>query len=362
MKPEVFMQNQAAKPSLEQRAIQAAERALQDHHYVSMIDVLTGMRLLEPVHVEYWRKGRVESLLEMLQVGPEKFGLAVRTFHDWAAAKGLKPSEALYTRAGRAGPVGLKFSPDADPNLERLFRTHFVSPAMGDRKREKLDAKVSKPPQPVVFFVRRDSQCSECGVPIESGAMLFLDGKQALCMACSGMGDLEFLERGDTAMTRRATKYSGRSAVVVEFSRSRGRYERQGILVEPEAIARAEAECAADAPERAETRRRGVVAREAEDGRFVEKMTEQMRALFPRCPPGEARKIAAWSAVRGSGRVGRSEAGRKLDEQALTLAVIASVRHNHTNYDELLARGVDRQDARDRVRAQVEDILERWRG
>jgi hypothetical protein len=40
---------------------------------------------------------------------------------------------------------------------------------------------------------------------------------------------------------------SGLSAIVVRFSRSRGRYERRGVLVEDDALARAERECLADA-------------------------------------------------------------------------------------------------------------------
>jgi len=53
--------------------------------------------------------------------------------------------------------------------------------------------------------------------------------------------------------------------------------------------------------------------------------------------------------------------GRKLDEQALTLAVAAAVRHNHTEYDELLANGLDRAAARHRVVDKVEEILKQWR-
>ncbi len=38
------------------------------------------------------------------------------------------------------------------------------------------------------------------------------------------------------ALTRRMKKESTKSAVVVEFSRTRKRYERQGILVEKESL------------------------------------------------------------------------------------------------------------------------------
>ncbi len=68
------------------------------------------------------------------------------------------------------------------------------------------------------------------------------------------MDHLVFLPAGDAALTRRAKRASRLSAVVVRFSRSRRRSERQGILVEEAALERAELECLAD--EEARTRRR----------------------------------------------------------------------------------------------------------
>jgi hypothetical protein len=38
------------------------------------------------------------------------------------------------------------------------------------------------------------------------------------------------------------------------------------------------------------------------------------------------------------------------------------VRHDETKYDHLLARGVDRRTARDRVREDVDRVLLRWAG
>jgi hypothetical protein len=51
---------------------------------------------------------------------------------------------------------------------------------------------------------------------------------------------LIFLPSGDAALTRRAGKYSTLSAVVLQWSRARKRYERQGLLVEEAALQRAE--------------------------------------------------------------------------------------------------------------------------
>lgn len=66
------------------------------------------------------------------------------------------------------------------------------------------------------------------------------------------MNHLEYLLRGDTAVTRRVTKYFRLRAVVLKWSRTRERYDRQGILTEGEAVERAVEESAADADIRAQ--------------------------------------------------------------------------------------------------------------
>jgi hypothetical protein len=71
--------------------------------------------------------------------------------------------------------------------------------------------------------------------------------------------------------------------------------------------------------------------------------------------------IARHAGTRSTGRVGRTAAGRALDERAVTLAVVASVRHLDSAYDELLMTGTDRAEARDAVRLEVDQILEQWR-
>ena len=64
--------------------------------------------------------------------------------------------------------------------------------------------------------------------------------------------------------------------------------------------------------------------------------------------------------MRCSGRVGRSAAGRALDDHALALAVAAWVRHRHTRYDELLMSGQERAAARSAIREEMDSVLDRW--
>jgi hypothetical protein len=90
-------------------------------------------------------------------------------------------------------------------------------------------------------------------------------------------------------------------------------------------------------------------------------MTAEIVRLFPGCPKRRAEQIARHTGQRGSGRVGRSAAGRALDDNAITLSVVASVRHEDTGYDRLLMAGVPRIEARERVRPAVDRVLDRWR-
>ncbi len=225
-----------------------------------------------------------------------------------------------------------------------------------------MQDKTTKPKDEIVVFqVVRPSECSECGEELGKGRLLRLEQEKALCMACADLDRLEFLPSGDQAVTRRASKYSKLRAVVVRWSQTRKRYERQGILVEPEAIRRALAESLADAEVRARRQARAAEQRVVEDREFVAAFASAVRALYPRCPAGEETAIAEHACRKYSGRVGRSAAAKELSHEAIRLAVIAHVRHVHTDYDELLDRYADRDLARDEVRDQVATIVGEWR-
>jgi len=82
--------------------------------------------------------------------------------------------------------------------------------------------------------------------------------------------------------------------------------------------------------------------------------------LFPGCPADEQRLIAERACQKYSGRVGRTAAAKKLEPTAVDLAVRAHIRHVHTRYDGLLARGVPRLEARALVADAVAQLLSRW--
>jgi hypothetical protein len=203
---------------------------------------------------------------------------------------------------------------------------------------------------------------SECGADLLTGNFLLMEKGQPLCLTCADLDRLVFLPAGDTALSRRARRHSSLAAVVVRFNRARKRYERQGLLVTNEALAKAEEECDDDAPARAATHVRAALARQEKDREFVAALAQSILQRHPGCPGDEARRMAEHAGRRSSGRVGRSAAGRALDASAVDLAVIAHIRHAHTNYDQLLMRGTERLDARARVREGIVRILAEWSG
>lgn len=136
-------------------------------------------------------------------------------------------------------------------------------------------------PDIVVFWIVRDSACAECGEAQGKGRFLRMEGERALCLGCADLDHLVFLARGDVALTRRASKYSTLRAVVLRFSRSRKRYERQGILVEERALERAEQECLSDA----EARRLGRTALRNGDRNSIPRTCRSSQDVSVSCSP-----------------------------------------------------------------------------
>jgi hypothetical protein len=132
------------------------------------------------------------------------------------------------------------------------------------------------------------------------------------------------------------------------------------LLVEAQALEQAEHECLADGEARARRREREAARREELDQQYIEQFAARVRELYPRCPPGREEIIAEHACQKYSGRVGRSAAGKSLDEDAVRLAVIAHIRHAETGYDTLMASGCERREARAQVEGEIARVLARW--
>lgn len=231
--------NPENRKKLEARVVRAAEAALDARGYVSAIDVLVGIGWLAPPHLAEWRTGRISFLEERLQTNLSRIAEAMRLFRAWAAARRLRPSETAYV-ARTPDRKELRFSKSGDRELERAYRTHWISPELSEKKQRRVEEKAALPPELVVISpLNEDWRCHRCG---GTGDYLIMEQPGPACLACARLDALVFLPSGDAKLTRLAKSRSERRAVVVRFSRSRRRYERQGLLVEPAALRDAERE------------------------------------------------------------------------------------------------------------------------
>ncbi|MDQ6777879.1 MAG: hypothetical protein M3071_17085 [Actinomycetota bacterium] len=200
---------------LEQRVARAAEAALAERKFVTAIDVLVGVGWLEPRRVDEWRQGRVDYLERVVIASLGKISTAMQCFRRWAQARGLERSETAYVARTRDRRP-LRFSKSGDPEIERAYRTHWVSPELSERKRARMAERQSRPPDLVVVSPIKDWSCSVCGT--DDGGWLIMDDSGPVCLTCADMEHLVFLPSGEAALTRRAKAASGLSAVVVRFS------------------------------------------------------------------------------------------------------------------------------------------------
>lgn len=221
------------KATLAERVASAAEESVATRGYASPIDVFLGIRWLNPSTFKDWQLGRVDCLERVMQVNPSRLSEALTLLRSWATGKGLIASETDYV-ARTPQRQALRFGESADAELEKLYRTHWISSELPEKKRERLVEKANRAPDLVVIQpLNREWKCHRCG---GTGGLLVMENPGPACLRCVGLDDLEFLPAGDALLTRRVKAKSARHAVVVRFARNRGRYERQGLLVEPKAL------------------------------------------------------------------------------------------------------------------------------
>jgi hypothetical protein len=217
---------------LGERIVRAAEMALAIEESASPIEVFLRIGWLNTGTLKQWRQGRLDCMEDVIQASPPRVAEALEVLRSWADEKGLIPSEIDYV-ARSPRRESLRFSRNGDPAAERLYRTHWASPEVSAKRRQQA-AERERPPELLAIRPLSDAWCCHhCG---GSGDFLMMENSGPSCLRCAGLGDLVFLPAGDALLTRRVREQSPRYAVVVRFSKTRRRYERQGLFVEPRAL------------------------------------------------------------------------------------------------------------------------------
>ena len=101
----------------------------------------------------------------------------------------------------------------------------------------------------LVYALYRVSRCHGCDRKLEKGEIVKLEQgleeQRAFCSNCAGLEGLEIRPSGNAKITRLVKKYSQKCFIVMRWSEVWKTYERQGLYVEPQAIAQARSELAA---------------------------------------------------------------------------------------------------------------------
>ncbi len=232
----------SSQKSIQGRVISACQQILLHQKYVNLSEVLKVIGLLQPIHEDNWRKGKIQCLEMMIQGNPNKISETITCFREWASNNALTPMKIISYAHTSGEKRPLQYSEDGNTEIESVFQTYYFSQDLTIQELCKLKDKLEEEPELVVFWTVSDFSCSKCKEELQKGRFLLMEGENSLCLNCVALDHLVFLPQGNPKLTRRANKYSSKSVVVVRFSKSRKRYERQGILVEPEALQKAESE------------------------------------------------------------------------------------------------------------------------
>lgn len=343
------------------KVIKVANELLELNDSVNLLDVLNKMGWLDITHIYSWKDGLENNLEKFMQSTPEKRSQVYKIFTNWSKKLAFIDSPWMCYSIVNENKF-LKVLVGNSPEVEKLFTQHFHKKELTSRKLNSLIKKLNQKPDTRVFIKtgKENDSCEKCKKGIHRNSFIYVEAKDVYCLDCAGLAKLAFQPSGDATLSRRAKKFTTKFAEVVEFNKRRKRYERRGILVEEKALEMARQSCKSDAADREIKRARSAEKRVVEDKNFTSEFTFKVKQLFPNCPNDEVIAIAEHATVRGSGRVGRTAAAKKLDDESIRLAVIAYIRHKHTDYDRLLFNRTPKKTCRRLIQPALQKKLKSW--
>ena len=101
---------------------------LKEKGHISLIDVFIGLGYLTEKDVEAWRMKRIPYLEKNIKVGLGKISFIVQTVRSNCINGKLKERFTSYKSWGKGPKITLQFSKSGQPNIEKVYATHFLKP------------------------------------------------------------------------------------------------------------------------------------------------------------------------------------------------------------------------------------------
>jgi hypothetical protein len=112
------------------RIIRAVAAILEKGKIVTPVEVLIGMDLLTPEHLEAWQRGRIPYLEQVIDCNLTRLSRLLRILRFHVHDLKLVPSETVYVRYGDIRQR-LRFTKTGDAKLELAYARHFIWPGKG---------------------------------------------------------------------------------------------------------------------------------------------------------------------------------------------------------------------------------------
>ncbi len=111
---------------LEENVYKNAKLLLKEKGYVSPLEILIKMGRIKQKEVEDWRFKKIPYLERAVSGNLRKLNHVLRALKKFAIEENLKPSKTVYKSWGKGPEKTLRFTKTGNPNLEKLYSTHYV--------------------------------------------------------------------------------------------------------------------------------------------------------------------------------------------------------------------------------------------
>ncbi len=116
------LKKKKTKTNFSQHVISVAGGVVSMKGSVSVIDLMVGIGWLTEDKLTDWKQGKVPYLEQVIIASLGKISKVMKEFKAWAIHSQLEPKFTVYQHKN----CRLRFSKTGEPNIEKVYSTHYV--------------------------------------------------------------------------------------------------------------------------------------------------------------------------------------------------------------------------------------------